>query len=451
VSAHFQIGSDFAAGRATTTARKEIDLVVTLSLDSSGGRRRSAGGGRAADAVSAALIAACAPSAAERLRDEISLPLARERGAQSERNLDGRSARMELTTLSSNELLATLDVAWTAGNRALAQLLAYLGEVERRDLHREMACTSMFAFLERRFGLTGGSAYRRLTAARLVRRFPTVLGRIEQGDIHLEALCALKDVLTEGNVDDLMAATAKKTLREIESVVACLAPRPDAPSSIRKLPEPRQVAAPAQTPAATQTPAKASSTLAVDAGPSPTPPQPSAPQPTPPPRPRVEQLSAARHKVQVTISTETRAKIDRARDLLSHSNPTGDLEVLFDRAMDALLEKLEKERLARTSRPQQSPRPSKPGHIPAEVRREVLARDGEQCTHVDATGHRCTTRAFLQLDHVVPRARRGTDEPSNLRVLCGPHNRMAAEQLFGTAYVTDRIEARRKGTPGRPP
>src|SRR4051794_23222063 len=84
-------------------------------------------------------------------------------------------ALMELTTLSASELLSTLDLAWSAGNRALAKMLAYLGEVERRGLYVEIACTSMFAFLERRFGLTGGSAYRRLTAARLVRRFPTIL------------------------------------------------------------------------------------------------------------------------------------------------------------------------------------------------------------------------------------------------------------------------------------
>src|SRR3954451_8715753 len=94
------------------------------------------------------------------------------------------------------------------------------------------------------------------------------------------------------------------------------------------------------------------------------------------PRARLEQLSEARHRVQLTVSTETRAKIERARDLMKHRNPSGDLEMLFDRAMDALVEKLEKERLGKTPRPQKKARPSTPGHIPASVRREVFARDG---------------------------------------------------------------------------
>src|SRR4051812_41264276 len=215
---------------------------------------------------------------------------------------------MELTNLSSTELLSTLDVAWTAGNRALARMLAYLGEVERRGLHEKMACTSMFAFLERRFGLTGGSAYRRLTAARLVRRFPTILARIEQGDLHLESLCALKDVLTEGNVEELMAATAKKTVREIEHIIACRAPKPDAKPSIRKLPERSQSLVVTQA-----EPAPGLLAPGLLAAVSPTTSQPLSAPALPPPtasraeiqRPRLEQLSEARHKVQLTVSTET--------------------------------------------------------------------------------------------------------------------------------------------------
>ena len=157
-------------------------------------------------------------------------------------------------------------------------------------------------------------------------------------------------------------------------------------------------------------------------------------------RPQVEQLSEARHKVQLTVSSETRAKLERARDLMKHRNPSGDLEVVFDRAMDALLAKLEKERLAKTSRPQKTVRPSKSGNIPAAARREVFARDGEQCAHVDAEGTRCGCTSLLELDHSLPRARGGAGDASNLRVLCRPHNRMAAERVFGKDYVASRIE-----------
>lgn len=169
-----------------------------------------------------------------------------------------------LTDLSPTELLATLDSAWTAGNRTLAKVLTYLGEVERRRLYADMSCASMFVFVERRFGLSGGSAFRRLTAARLVRRHPSIMKRVEDGDIHLEALCALRDVLTPENVDDLMAKTAKKTLREVEAIVACLAPRPDVKGTIRKMPERHAPApAPAQTPLA-PAPVQTSAPAAID-------------------------------------------------------------------------------------------------------------------------------------------------------------------------------------------
>ena len=165
-----------------------------------------------------------------------------------------------------------------------------------------------------------------------------------------------------------MAATAKKTLREVQHIVACLAPKPDVSATIRKLPP--KAPPMASTPSVPVQPEPPASLFAA------------APR-SEQARPRVEQLSEARHKVQLTVSSETREKLERARDLMKHRNPSGDLEVVFDRAMDALLEKLEKERLAKTSRPQKAVLPSKPGNIPAAARREVFARDGEQCTYVD--------------------------------------------------------------------
>ncbi|MBS2015202.1 MAG: HNH endonuclease [Deltaproteobacteria bacterium] len=351
---------------------------------------------------------------------------------------------MELTSLSSTELLTSLDMVWIAGTKALARMLAYLGEVERRGLHVEMACSSMFVFVERRFGLTGGSAFRRLTAARLVRRFPVLLAYVERGDLHLEALCALRDVLTSENVDEMAARVARKTLREVEHVVACLAPKPDVPPSIRKLPERAVVPAASKAPAAPAAPASAP---VVPSG-RPTPPvaAESFAREVPVSRGRLEQLSEERHKVQLTVGAETRAKIERARALMKHRNPSGDLEVIFDRAMDALLEKLEKERLAKTERPQSRPRPSQPGHVPAEVRREVFARDEERCTFVASDGTRCGSTELLELDHIVPRARGGSDDAENLRVACRAHNRRYAEEIFGREHVAAKIEERRAGT-----
>jgi len=70
----------------------------------------------------------------------------------------------------------------------------------------------------------------------------------------------------------------------------------------------------------------------------------------------------------------------------------------------------------------------RPGHrnsttIPPRVRREVLARDRSVC---QAPG--CHHRAFLEIHHLVPRARGGSNEPSNLVTLCSACHRLWHER-----------------------
>ena len=84
------------------------------------------------------------------------------------------------------------------------------------------------------------------------------------------------------------------------------------------------------------------------------------------------------------------------------------------------------------------------GHIPIAIRREVFARDGNQCTFVDAEGHRCPARGYLELDHVDPKALGGDDTAENLRVRCRAHNLWHAAQVFGRAHVEERIHLRRR-------
>jgi 5-methylcytosine-specific restriction endonuclease McrA len=70
-------------------------------------------------------------------------------------------------------------------------------------------------------------------------------------------------------------------------------------------------------------------------------------------------------------------------------------------------------------------------HIPDDVRDQVFVRDGNQCTFVGWNGTRCQCSKGLQVDHIVPFAVGGTHDPANLRLLCGAHNRLHAEQTLG--------------------
>jgi hypothetical protein len=155
-------------------------------------------------------------------------------------------------------------------------------------------------------------------------------------------------------------------------------------------------------------------------------------------------LSESRHKVQFTASDELRRKLERARDLMRHVNAQGDLADVVERAVDLLLAKLEKQRLGKTLRPRKPPAMGGVAGVSAATRRAVFERDGERCTFSDAEGHRCPATTWLELDHVIPRGRGGTDALGNLRVRCRPHNRLYAEQTFGREHVERKIRERRR-------
>jgi 5-methylcytosine-specific restriction endonuclease McrA len=74
---------------------------------------------------------------------------------------------------------------------------------------------------------------------------------------------------------------------------------------------------------------------------------------------------------------------------------------------------------------------TKSRHIPDETRDEVFVRDQGRCSFVAADGTRCECRKGLQIDHIKPFANGGTHDPENLRLLCGAHNRLAAERAMG--------------------
>ena len=176
----------------------------------------------------------------------------------------------------------------------------------------------------------------------------------------------------------------------------------------------------------------------------------------------IEPLSSVRYRIQLNASAQLKEKLERALDLLSHSNPIGDLAVMIERAVDLLIERVEKQRFAQTAQTK-SPRRNKTGeakkragsvkirafraavrgHIPNDTMRQIVARDGLRCTFVGNDGQRCTARKFIQIHHEDPWARGGSETVDNLRILCASHNRLLAERDFGRELVESRIQSGR--------
>jgi hypothetical protein len=70
---------------------------------------------------------------------------------------------------------------------------------------------------------------------------------------------------------------------------------------------------------------------------------------------------------------------------------------------------------------------------------KVFTRDGGKCTYVSKNGRRCNSTWGLQIDHIEPHARGGSNGASNLRLLCGRHNRIEAERVFGAGHMTQFV------------
>lgn len=170
-------------------------------------------------------------------------------------------------------------------------------------------------------------------------------------------------------------------------------------------------------------------------------------------RARLEPLSPGRVRVEFTARAELYEKVEQARRLLSHTLPRGDLGELFERALDALLEKATKRRFgtgrsqAEVGEQQKSRQQglTQPGsrYVPVEVDRAVWQRDRAQCTFVDREGRRCSERHFLTIEHCQPFALGGSPTIENLCLLCRAHNLARAREVFGEAQIEEKIRARR--------
>ena len=80
------------------------------------------------------------------------------------------------------------------------------------------------------------------------------------------------------------------------------------------------------------------------------------------------------------------------------------------------------------------PRPARRKYISVHKRRAVYQEAGNQCTFVSPlTGKRCESRHQLELEHIQPFAKNGSDDLENLTLLCKSHNLYNAVQHFGAS------------------
>jgi hypothetical protein len=127
--------------------------------------------------------------------------------------------------LSDGELHAKVRRLTAHSNIALADLLVHLGEVERRGIHRERACASLYTYLVYELRMSEDAAYRRAKAARIVREHPDLRDVIARGELHLTGLLMVAPYLGGERHAEVLARARFRTKREISRLVAELDPK----------------------------------------------------------------------------------------------------------------------------------------------------------------------------------------------------------------------------------
>lgn len=276
-----------------------------------------------------------------------------------------------MKVLTDRELVTKLK-SYTQEERRLTSLvLEYLQEVDRRRLYADYGCSSLWEFCVKELKYTEGAAARRIHSMRLLREVPDLKHDIVAGTHSLMSLAQAQVFFrAEQRQHGIRFSTQQKikVLKRLEN------------KSAREC-------------------ARELELLATN------------------PKPRIQY---------VEVNEELITKLMRIRELRSHAQPAAsDAELLhyiadeFLKRADPTRKQPPKRKLPPALKPVSQP---KRQAIPLAVRRQVWQRDNGRCTA-------CGTRHFLELDHIRPVSRNGTNNLENLRLRCRAHNHRAAIKM----------------------
>lgn len=332
--------------------------------------------------------------------------------------------------LSDAKLTACLAGAVAREREELISVLIHIGEFDSRDLARACGFANLFEYCIRTFRYSRSGAGRRIQAARAGSKFPIVLEMIAKGDLTLVGAAMLNEHLTGHNHAQVLASAKRKNEEQVAAIVASLVPGKRKREFVRIVSAPAKPS-PALPPAPPQSATPAGDTLVLSA-------EDPAPAPVAPPELR---------RIAFDISADTYELVRRAKEILRHRFPQGDMDGILRLALERLLDQEDRDRRIRPSRHWLKAAVAGVRHIPEAIKQAVWERDGGRCAFEGQDGRRCGSRAWLEFDHIRPVALGGLSTADNLRLLCRGHNARAGRLLFGgpEPAALRRVDARQPG------
>ncbi|MBS1970764.1 MAG: HNH endonuclease [Bdellovibrionales bacterium] len=286
---------------------------------------------------------------------------------------------------------------------ALKEILRHVAEIDRRRLFLRLGYSSLYSYLTERMGYDGGSAQRRIDAARLAQQVPSVIESIDQGEITLAQITFLQKSFRQAK-EQKISTEAKATM--VEAI------------KYKTLAE-TQVAV--------------CKRLNIEVKES----------------PKISCQANESVRLEVTLSKEQWEKMKTMRELLSSALPSGEWDQVLEYVAVRVIEQRTKASRSQGSKgsAEKAVKGQRKGAVPVKtqdetnknicesLKRQVLLRDG-CCQYKDQkSGKICGSQWNLQADHIQPRWAGGGNELENLRVLCANHNREVYRQQAGIRRI----------------
>jgi hypothetical protein len=294
--------------------------------------------------------------------------------------------------ITNSELTEKLKSLVSSERKITKAIIESIAEVDRRKLYLEMAYPSLFEYLTKEIGYSPSAAQRRIDAARLFQQVPTLTDKIATGSVNLSQISQLQSAFRaeqKKNVEiknaspyspqrklDLVKKLENKSPKETESIIA--QEFGFAPKNLEKL--------------------------------------------------NIQSDLSAR--IEFTLSAEEFKKLEEAKSLLAHALPGATTKEI----LVYLADKFIKQRVKIKNEIKASENSTAAAVVTAQnrtsdtaistaVRKFIFNRDCGCQFRNPRTGKICNSKYFLEIDHIQPKWASGNNEPSNLRLLCGAHNR----------------------------
>lgn len=280
----------------------------------------------------------------------------------------------------------------------VTDILKHLREARARRLFADYACSSLFEYIVKFMKNSPAAAQARIDALRLTDEVPEAAEKLASGSINLTQVGELQRFIRAEE-----KVTQSKIAREAKLELINKIENKSVTESVKLL-----LSSSAE-------PEKLSLEIHQ--------------------KDRQKQLTPELVRIEFTADPELQALLNRYKEL----NPgLQNYKELFKKALREQLKKIDPiEREARRMKTNTEAGVAdsvqlRSTEVSQRMRDYLLKKANHRCTYVSRiTGQRCECRSELQVEHIVPRAKNGSNNPENLTILCRQHNLKRAIEEFG--------------------